>query len=88
MSTVFTAKTRKRGPKSSPPLVENLGRSEGSSQESTPRAFTVASKKKKKKETNDFPPPEGDRLGSPLPPPSCLEPRKGVGAFIRGTGRD
>lgn len=35
MSTVFTAKTRKRGPKSSPPLVENLGRSEGSRQEST-----------------------------------------------------
>lgn len=45
-------------------------------------------RRRRRRRRNDFPPPEGDRLGSPLPPPSCLEPRKGVGAFIRGTGRD
>ena len=42
-------KRRKRGLKSAPPPVENLGRLGGSRQESTPpRAFTRASKMKKK----------------------------------------
>lgn len=44
---VYNEKEEKRTEKH-PTTVENLGRSGGSRQESTPRAFTCASKKKKK----------------------------------------